>query len=71
MALLHLASGDTSQYFEALERATASGEMWPTFFSLSERTFDRVRSSARFAAIVRSVGLDEATFTSPTGGRPQ
>ena len=31
----------------------------------------RCATSARFAAIVRRVGLDERIFTSPTGGRPQ
>jgi serine/threonine-protein kinase len=70
LALLHQALGDTTRFFDELERATAAGEIWPTFYSLSERRFDAVRKSARFAAIIRAVGLDVATFTSPNGGRP-
>jgi serine/threonine-protein kinase len=68
---IHAALGDSIGLFEALERATERREIWPTFSSLSERWFDFVRGSARFAAIVRSVGLDERIFTSPTGGRPR
>lgn len=68
---IHAGLGDSTGLFEALERATARGEIWPTYSSLSERWFDFVRRSARFARIVRSVGLEERIFTSPTGGRPQ
>jgi hypothetical protein len=32
--------------------------------------FDPVRSSARFAAVVRGFGLDPAIMTSSNGGRP-
>ena len=70
LALLYQAVGDTTRFFDELERATAAGEIWPTVYSLSERRFDGVRQSARFAAIVRAAGLDVATFTSPNGGRP-
>ena len=72
IAILCLAVGDTTRFFDELEKATAAGETWPTFYAMSERRFDPVRKSSRFAALVRSVGLDVATFTSPTvGGRDE
>jgi TolB-like protein/Tfp pilus assembly protein PilF len=63
--------GDTARMLAEMERATDVGDFWPTYSSLSERRYDPLRRSARFAAIVRRVGLDERIFTSPTGGRPQ
>jgi len=63
------ALGDTTRMMEELERGTAARLIWPTYFSLNERYFDRVRGSARFAAIVRSVGLDDRLFTAPNAGR--
>jgi len=60
---------DTTRFFDALERATAEREPWPTWYSLSERRLDFARRSPRFAAIVRQVGLDDRIFTSPNGGR--
>ena len=71
LAIQYAARGDTTRMFELLERATTNGEIWPTYWSMSERTFDPVRRSSRFAAIVRSVGLDDSIFTSSTGGRPR
>ena len=63
--------GDTGRALDELERATDARENWPSFISLSAPAFDPVRRSARFAAIVRRVRLDERIFTSPTGGRPR
>jgi tetratricopeptide (TPR) repeat protein len=71
LAMMYAELGDSTGFFDALERATAAGEIWPTYFSLSEPFFDFVRGSGRFAEIVRRVGLDVGTFTSPTGGRLQ
>jgi eukaryotic-like serine/threonine-protein kinase len=70
-AMQHAASRDTLRMLDALERATAAGEIWPTYTSLSEHTFDFVRRHPRFAAVVRSVGLDDRIFTSVNGGRPR
>jgi len=69
--IIFSALGDTAKALGALERATDAGDIWPTAYGLSEREFDPLRRSARFAAIIRRVGLDERIFTSPTGGRPR
>ena len=68
---LLLALGDTAGALDEMERLTDAGDFWPVYVSLSERIFDPVRRNARFAAVVRRVGLDERIFTSPNGGRPQ
>jgi hypothetical protein len=70
-SIIYTVLGDTAKALDVLERATDAGEIWPTSYSLSEREVDPLRRSARFAALVRRVGLDERIFTSPTGGRPQ
>ena len=62
--------GDSAAWFALKEQQTREGWIWPTYMSLSERHLDYMRGSARFAAIVRGVGLDERIFTSPRGGRP-
>jgi eukaryotic-like serine/threonine-protein kinase len=70
-ALIYSVLGDTAKALDVLERATDAREIWPMSYSMSERELDPLRPSARFAAIVRRVGLNERIFTSPTGGRPQ
>ena len=37
----------------------------------SDASYDPIRATPRFAAIVRQLGLDVALFTSPNGGRPR
>jgi serine/threonine-protein kinase len=69
LLVLLLLVGDTTRLFVEMERATDAGDFWPTYVSLSEPFFDQLRRSARFAAIVRRLGLDERVFTSPMGGR--
>jgi hypothetical protein len=64
------AMGDSAHWFAVKEQQTAERQIWPTYMSLSERHLDYMRGSARFAAIVRAVGLDENIFTAPRGGRP-
>lgn len=66
---IYAALEDSTLWFEKHEQATAARTIWPTYTSLSEPHLDFMRGSARFAAIVRSVGLDERIFTAPTGGR--
>jgi hypothetical protein len=45
--------------------------MWPSNFSLLEPMFDVVRPSARFAALIRRVGLDPNAFVAPRTIRAQ
>ena len=64
----YLGLGDTAHALSALETATRAGER--PYLPLVDPMFDPVRRSARFAAAVRRLGLDEPRFTSPNGGRP-
>jgi len=61
--------GDTAGAMAAMERAVALGESGVVNHPLPDAMYDPVRSSLRFAAIVKSLGLDVTLLTSPKGGR--
>ncbi len=65
-----LGLGDTARAMSELETAARQREIAPKWDSFSDRMFDVIRQSPRFAAIIRSFNLDVAVMTSATGGRP-
>ena len=52
-----LGLGDTARALDALERATAAREIWPSTGPVPDPTFDVIRGSARFQAVLRQIGL--------------
>jgi len=60
----YLGVGDTARALDALERATAAHEIWPTFTCLCDYSYDSLRGSQRFAALLRRIGLDERIYQS-------
>ena len=65
-----LVVGDTAQALTALEESARRGNLGASIL-LGSQVYDPLRGSPRFAAIVRSLGLDVALFTSRNGGRPR
>ena len=65
-----LGLGDTSRAMSELEAAARNKEIAPKWDTFSDRMFDVIRRSPRFAAVVRSFNLDVDVMTSETGGRP-
>jgi len=64
-ALAYLGVGDTARALDDLERATAAREIWPSYAPICDYSFDAIRGSKRFAALIRRVGLDDALLTRP------
>ncbi len=69
IAFAYLGIKDTARALDGLERATALHAIWPSYAPLCDLQFDLLRSSPRFAALVRRVRLDEPKFTSPQACR--
>jgi tetratricopeptide (TPR) repeat protein len=68
LAFAYLGAGDTARALSAMERAVAGdGDL---LFSIppNDRTFDAVRSSPRFAAILKRIDLDPARFIGRNAG---
>jgi len=71
LAYLYLGLGDTAKALSAMERAAAGdGDLLFTVAPFSE-AYDAVRSSPRFAAVLRRYNLDVDRLTAPRGGRPR
>src|SRR5687767_4135052 len=71
LAYLYLGLGDTAKALSAMERAAAGdGDLLLTVAPFSE-AYDGVRSSPRFAAVLRRYNLDVDRLTAPGGGRPR
>ncbi len=68
-AYAYLATPDTARALSEME-AAVTHEMLAQMMPFLDRIYDRVRLSARFAAIVRKAGLEGRGLTGPTGGRP-
>jgi tetratricopeptide (TPR) repeat protein len=69
LAFLSLGIGDTASALDAMEQAADRGEPLGAFQPLSEPVFDPIRSSPRFSALLRRLGLDPAVIAAPRGGR--
>ena len=69
IAMGYLGLRDTSRALEALERSTAAREPWTSLIPLCDPMYNPIRSSARFAQLLRQVGLDLQVFVFPQGAR--
>lgn len=69
-AYIYLGLGETDRALSSLEAAIAARETTPSWISFADRVYDPVRSSPRFAAVIRASGLENRGLTSTNGGRP-
>lgn len=67
--LAYIGVGDTTRALDALDREKG-GMMRQPGRSLSDPLFDPIRTSPRFAAYVRRLGLDPKILATGKGGRP-
>ena len=65
---LALARHDTAGALDGLEQATTVGEMWASLQAVCGFEFDELRGAARFAALLRRIGLAELAPPSACAG---
>jgi hypothetical protein len=70
LSMAALALGDTSRALAALETGLERQEPIASYAPLWLRMYDPVRSTARFRAFLRRVGLDEATLLAARQSSP-
>lgn len=69
-ASISLATGDTANALTALERsAHDSGALWVFFIPLGDPTYDSIRRSERFAALLRQANVDSSVIVTPRRAR--
>jgi len=72
LAIAYLGFADTARALSAMERAAAMTGGDLLFATVpSDPVFDAVRSSPRFAAVLKHFNMNVALLTGPRGGRPQ